>query len=285
MQACGGNERNLTPVSLLALAPIQAEYDGGPIMKPLRTSASARIPTAAERAAKLAQRVDHFTTLLLLVHAQALFLRPMLRNVELVARMGTTGRRAGFEQLRLTLYRTVILELMKLCGDRDQRTASLPALIAELRNPEVRRELLRKYSRPGWPRAKGDTYAMWRSESKRERAELKRRFRDRYRRLRANFSALKRSREFKAFRKIRNRLLAHYQVVTPQGAIRLFDPGSLKLKVGDENRLLALVREIAVDLNSVVRGASFSWEAYLEAETRDVCAFWEIESLDGPGAG
>ena len=245
-----------------------------------QSNISARAVTPAVRAAKLALRVDHFMTLLLLVHAQALFLRPMLRNAELIARMGVTRRRAGFEQLRRTLYWTVVQELMKLCSDRDRRTASLPAIVQELRDSQVRNELLKKYSRPGWPRIKGESYAAWRVQSKQERVDLKKRFRERYQRLRAKFSALKRSREFRAFRKIRNQSLAHHQVVTPQGAIRLFDSSSLKLKIGDENKLLALMCEIAVDLNSVARGASFSWDSYMETETRDVCAFWEIESLD-----
>jgi hypothetical protein len=240
------------------------------------------IASPERRAARLAERVDHFTTFLLLTYAQALFLRPMLRNVDLIARMGGTPRRAGFEQLRTTLYWSVVLELMKLCGDRDTRTASVPSIIQELRDPAVRNVLLKKHSRPGLPRMHEESYAQWRNHSSQERARLRRQFRDRYLRLRKNFTALKRSREFKAFKKVRNQALAHRQVVTTKGDIRPLDLGLLKLKVGDENKLLELTREIAVDLNSIVRGASFSWDSYLESETRDVCAFWEIDSLDGP---
>lgn len=240
------------------------------------------IASPERRAALLAERVDHFTTFLLLTYAQALFLRPMLRNVELIARMGVTPRRPGFEQLRKTLYWTVVLELMKLCGDWDDRTASVPSIMREVRDPGVRKVLLKKQSRPGLPRMERETYAQWRKLSSLERARLRRRFQERYLRLRKSFTALKRSREFKAFKKVRNQALAHRQVVTPKGDVRPLDFGPLKLKVGDENKLLELTREIAVDLNSIVRGASFSWESYLETETRDVCAFWEIDSLDGP---
>ncbi|MBI4622333.1 MAG: hypothetical protein HY736_03805 [Verrucomicrobia bacterium] len=196
--------------------------------------------------------------------------------------MGGGPRRAGFEQLRRTLYWTVVLEIMKLCGDRDQRTASVPSIMRELRDPAVRNILFKKHCRPGLPRMAGDGYGMWSAFSKEERARLKKQFKERYHRLRVNFSALKRSREFRAFKKARNQALAHHQVVTTKGAIKPFDAAVLKLKIGDENKLLELTRGIAVDLNSIVRGASFSGESYLETETRDVCAFWEIESLDGP---
>ena len=240
-----------------------------------------RIPSIRVRARRLAARVDEFVGFLLLAYAQAMFLRPMRRNLELIGRHAPP-KQAAFEQLRATLYWNLVLEVMKLCGDDDRRTASIPVMMRQLKEPELRTYLLRLYSRPALPRTKGESHRQWRSLCKGERANLRKKFRDTYARLRANVIALKRSTAFLGLKKVRNQKLAHHQVVTSQGGIRRIDLGKLNLKIGDETKILEQTRQIADDLSSLARRASFSWEGYLAQEERDVCAFWQIESLDGP---
>jgi len=238
-----------------------------------------------QRARFLAARVDHFTTLLLFAYAQYLFLRPMARNVELIARYGGSRKGTGFQQLRNTLYWALIQELAKLCADKDSRTVSIPSIgYWLLRDPELRKYLLKLHSRPGFPRKKGERYRDWQALQREERAEQRVRLRATYKSLRTNLSALKCSRELKAIKTVRDKMLSHHEAKDVKGELRLFDLAKLRLKFGDERRILEQAREIAVALNSLIRGTSFSWDSYVTVEEQDVCAFWEIPSIDGTTA-
>lgn len=240
-------------------------------------------PSVQVRARRMAARVDELVGFLLHAYSLAMFLRPMRRNLELIGRFGPP-KRAGFEQLRATLYWNLVLEIMKLIADADWqgRTASVPVVMRQLRRDrELRTYLLRLYSRARLPRVKGESREQWQRLCRRERAEFRKNFWTTYARLRANVTALKRNAVFRAFKKVRNEKLAHHQVVTPTGQIRRIDLGKLKLKIGDEMVLLEKAREIADDMSSITRRGSFSWDSYLKQEERDVCAYWDIESLDG----
>lgn len=240
-------------------------------------------PSVRVRTRRLAERVDQFVGFLLETYALAVFLRPMRVNLELIARHAPP-RRAGFEQLRTTLYWSLVLEIMKLTADEDRRsrTASIPVIMRQLkRDRELRNYLMRLYSRSRWPRVKGEKRDQWEALCRKERTELRKKFWMIYARVRTNFRALKRSPAFRGFKSVRNEKLAHHQVLTRRGTIRRIDLSKLHLKIGDETKLLELAREIADDLSSIARRASFSWDGYLEQEARDVCAFWRIKSLDG----
>jgi hypothetical protein len=151
-----------------------------------------------------------------------------------------------------------------------------------LKDPELKEYLLKIRSRPGFPRTKGESYRAWQALQKEERARQRDRLRGIYKRLRSKISILKRSRALKDMRTVRNKMLSHHEAVEVEGELKLFDLRTLNLKFGDERKILELAREIAIDLNSLVRGASFTWESYLNVEEQDVCAFWQIPSMDGP---
>ena len=79
---------------------------------------------------------------------------------------------------------------------------------------------------------------------------------------------------------MRSKLIAHNELSFEVGRYELFKISVLKLKYGDERKLLEQAKEIINDLNSIVRNTSFLWDSFIEPEKRNVCAFWEIEGTE-----
>ena len=105
---------------------------------------------------KLEAEAGSLMTLLIRAYAQFLFLRPMLVHNELIARIGTEGKMAGFEQLRNLLYWNFIQELVQLCEDNDKRTTSVSKLMEKIKDPSVKKILEDKFSCHGLPQIEGE---------------------------------------------------------------------------------------------------------------------------------
>ncbi len=83
-----------------------------------------------------------------------------------------------------------------------------------------------------------------------------------------------------AYRNVRHRLIAHTQVSFSEDSCDVFDIRTLRLKYGQERPLLTEAMDIIHELLGTVNGIDFSWESIRRLNTKDVCAFWNIQSLD-----
>ena len=232
---------------------------------------------------KLEAEAGSLMTLLIRAYAQFLFLRPMLVHNELIARIGTEGKMAGFEQLRNLLYWNFIQELVQLCEDNDKRTTSVSKLMEKIKDPSVKKILEDKFSCQGLPQIEGEDEETRNRHQKEYEEEWREKFRKDFDRLQNNTEKLLDSNALSGFKKIRDSLIAHNELWKTANGYEFFDIATLKLKFGQERELFELLKEVVIDLNSVVRNAGFSWESFLEPETRDVCKFWEIESIEPDG--
>ena len=229
---------------------------------------------------KLEAQVDSLVTLMMRSYAQFLFLRPMMVNYELIARMGTEGKRSGFEQLRSILYWNFIQELVKICDDQDKRTPSIKRIIDKLDNNSLKKDLEDKYSKSALPRIEGEDYDAWKALRDQEENELRVKFRNIFERLKNNSKELLSSTTLSGYKEIRDKLIAHNELRKSEDEYKLFDIGILNLEYGNERELLEKAKDIIDDLNSVVRNAGFSWDSLYEIESRDICKFWDIEKIE-----
>ena len=71
----------------------------------------------------------------------------MYKNTNLKARIETEGKGASFKKLLYVLYRDLILELVKICDDKDLKTLSVRRIIDQIKNKETKQILEDKYSR------------------------------------------------------------------------------------------------------------------------------------------
>ena len=188
-------------------------------------------------------------------------------NAALIARYGTSGKRAGFEALKNTLYWAFIHEFVKICEDHDDKSPSIKRVWCELKHPVTLKHFKDAYSRRA--------HLLFESEQE-SRAD----FRKIFIRLCDNADKLLNSASLKSYRTIRDKLIAHNELRAENKKYAPFDIRVLGLKYGEEKLLLLLAKEVMDDLNSLVKNSSFTWDSFFAPEERDALAFWEIETLN-----
>jgi hypothetical protein len=113
-----------------------------------------------------------------------------------------------------------------------------------------------------------------------EKADLETAFNETYARFTAKCDELLSSEALGRYKTIRDKLIAHNDLLRSEGTYGFLDVKILKLKYGQERRLLEMVREVVDDLDALVRNSFFAWDSFFQIQTRDVCAFWEIDNLE-----
>jgi AbiU2 len=234
----------------------------------------------AKRIDKLEAEVESLLGLLMGAYAQFLFLRPMMVNEHLIKRIALQEKGVGFRQLRDWLYWGFIQEIVKLCQDPDDRTPSIRKLRKVLEDETTLQALKEKYSRRSPPQIEGVDQRIINHFQKQEESELRLEFDETYRRFRKSSAELLSSDALAAYKKIRDKLIAHNELHKSDAGYSFFDINILNLKYGQESQVLEAAKEIFDDLDSLVRNSSVAWNQFFEHETREVCKFWEIETIE-----
>lgn len=229
---------------------------------------------------KLESQVYSLLTLFMRAYSQYLFQRPMMVNTNLISRMGMKGKRRGFEHLRNQLYWNLIQEIVKICDDSDERTPCIKKITSKLENKNTLKILEDIYSNQAYPRVEGEDYATWEKLQRKYQDEWRDKFKKTYDRMEKNAEELLSSGILSGYNTVRNKVLAHNELRLVDGSYELFDISLLKLKFGQEKIILEKAKDIIDDLNALVRGASFSWDSFIDTETRTVCEFWTINSIE-----
>jgi len=232
-----------------------------------------------ERIAKLEGQVNSLLELLIRAYAKFLFWRPMMVNESLNQTISSEERGACFKQLRNWLYWDFILELVKICDDSDERTPSIRQLKEALADTETLQDLKQKYSRRAPLKGMDEQTAQY--LQKQEEAELRSEFDEVYRRFQTSSDEIMSSSALSGYQTIRDKLIAHNELRKTDEGYVFFDIKTLYLKWGHERKLLEMARTIIDDLNLLVRNASFHWESFFGLETKDVCSYWQVSTIDG----
>lgn len=228
---------------------------------------------------KLESHVVSLLTLLMRAYSQFFFQQPMMVNTDLIIRMEMEGRRQGFEHLRNHLYWNLIQEIVKICDDSDERTPCINKITKKLEDKNTLKLLEDKYSNHAFPRVEGEDSSTWEKHQEEYENEWRVKFKKTYERMKKNTSELLSSDILSGYKTIRDKLLAHNELRFVDGTYEFFDITVLNLKFGQERIILEKAKEIIDDLNSLVRGASFLWDSFIDSETRTVCNYWGIKSI------
>lgn len=208
---------------------------------------------------------------------QFALLQPLLDDEQTIERWATGPRARGFGTLRVTLYRACALEAVNLIRDRDPRTASLKNLVDSLEEEEIRDALEVEYTELG-PLPKDAALAPVRdlliADRETRAAELTEEFHERLAQLQRAYSRLAGSGTVSRFKSLRNKSIAHAEVVREEREWSLFDPAALDLRWSDLGPLVDALEEPVQLATSVFRQASFDFEMLTEQHDRVSTGFW-----------
>jgi AbiU2 len=230
----------------------------------------------------LKAEVELLSTLLQSAYIDYLFLRPVMSDVGLKNRMEKEGKLEGFNQIGEALYWWFIQQLVKIWDDRGSqaRHVSIRKILTNIADYRIVQQLEDRHAR--WMRPHGELPdpETLNSIKKREQQEQREEFRRRLDRVLSEGAALLAAEPLQAYRRVRNKLIAHTEVRKGEDRLKRYPIENLRLKFGTERELLRNTIRIVHELESLICGVDFSWESLRSLYERDVAAFWEVAELD-----
>jgi hypothetical protein len=222
-----------------------------------------------KRIAKLEGEVEALFDLTIRAYARFIFLRPMMRNQDLLDRIGKQAKGVGFRRLRNWLYWSLVQELAKICSDKDARSPSIASVTFKLKDVRLRKQLEEKYVKKN--REMG------------EAAELRVAFNQTYSDYEKRAEAVLSSHSVGGYKTIRDKLISHNELrLSPESrtGYDFFDVKQAKLKYGDERKLVETLQLLVDDLLLIVRNVDFSWDSFFRNEERVARDFWQLNAAN-----
>ena len=207
------------------------------------------------------------------------FLEPMLFQREVVEKYSKGQKFRGFNAIKYSLFYDCVQDLTKLSLDADERTPSIKNIMDSLeKNKAVLRQLCETFSQWGNPIREDEDEDMKEALKKyqlKEQERLRTEFYNLYNKTCSDWNSFKYQKYMCGLKTIRDKLTAHLELRLVDGQYRLTDMSRLGLKWGDLPKAISEVEEIVLNLNLIVRSASFSMESLVEPLERDKKAFWD----------
>jgi AbiU2 len=230
----------------------------------------------------LKAEIELLSTLLESAYIDYLFLRPVMSDAGLKNRMEKEGKLEGFNQIGEALYWWFIQQLVKIWDDRDSqdRHVSIRKILRNIADYRIVQQLEDRHARWMMPHGELPDPETFNSIKKREQQEQRDEFRSRLDRVLSKGAALLTSEPLQAYRRVRNKLIAHTEVHKGEAQLKRYPIENLRLKFGTERELLRNTIRIVHELQSLVCGVDFSWESLRSLYEPDVAAFWEVAELD-----
>ena len=216
-----------------------------------------------ERIAKLEAEVEALFDLTIRAYARFIFLRPMLADQKLHDRIGKEAKAIGFHQLRNWLYWALVQELSKICSDKDPKSPSIAAVTRKLKDVQLRNHLEEKCVKKN--REMGEA---------RIRASFNRAYSDYDRRAEEMLV----SHSVGGYKTIRDKLISHNELRPSPNGYDFLDVKNVKLKYGDERKLLETLQVLIDHLLLIVRNVDFSWDSFFRNKEQVTRDFWELNA-------
>lgn len=228
---------------------------------------------------KLVAHAEHLLDGVLWLKERHAMFRPML-DKSVMDRRGAGKKRSGFMTIKRTLFFSCVLDIVNLCLDADDRTPSIVKIMKVLTdNPLLIAELRRKFS--VWvsspteeEKADPDIMRSIRALEEKNTAKRAAQFDQRLQELRILWEALRDSEILSKLKEVRNKHVAHTELVYEGEKYRPVDLEKLGLKWDDISVVIGMMQGVTEAIGHVARAASFAWDHLDEQHQRHATEFW-----------
>jgi hypothetical protein len=213
---------------------------------------------------KLQAHAGHLLDGFLQLRERYAILKPILYGGDPLPPVIPREARRGLDILRQSLLFSCVHDIAKLTLDADRRTPSIRNIVGSLSDESVRATLQSQFAIWHLPSANEITDpeildALKRIEL-REQTERQAQFEELWCELTTTWTSLSTDAALKGFLLIRDKVTAHTEIRFIADKYQLFDIGSLHLKYGDLDRLVAQTQRSVELIGLIVRNTTFSWE-------------------------
>lgn len=190
----------------------------------------------------------------------------------------------GLEALRMSLYMSVLSAMNSLLFDNYAKTASLYNVCKMLEDKRLVGLLREDYCKPLEinhlnddldEEAKRVIQASIHAEHEDRASED---FDQRLKAVREGYERLCDSSLAERVQKVRDRMVAHYQVASLEGERRLYNPADFGLKWGDASEIMTEAKAIIFDVPLIVSGRWYCVDDYVSVHKDIAAQFWSRAS-------
>jgi hypothetical protein len=231
-----------------------------------------------EQIEKLIGHTDQLLERFLGLRQKYAFLQPMIFDRQAAQRHGGGARAEGFETIRQALFLSCIQDVVSLTCDKDERTPSVTKIMEALSNHQLRTSLRRRFSTWTTP-VSGDVSESLAASIRARDIEVQKRrsadFDETYQGVLSKWDNLRKQSWLTGFKTVRDQITAHPEV--RKGSDRRYhhvDAAKLGLKWTDLGKSLDLLQPLVLDLNLIIRNASFAMEDFESSLKESAQAFW-----------
>lgn len=202
----------------------------------------------------------------------------MLYEKKVVEKFGRGKKARGFRAIKYSLFYDCVQDIAKLSLDSDHRTPSVQNIISIIENEKIKNVLQKNFSTWAIPIAEEEdelTIKALKKITKREQEKLREEFNKKYSEIINCWESFRNKPYISAFKVIRDKLTAHLELKKINGEYQYTDISKLGLKWGDLKKSIYELEEIILNLNLIIRNASFAMESLNDSLSKANKAFWE----------
>jgi hypothetical protein len=206
-------------------------------------------------------------------------LEPLMYNDEVIHRL--RQKAFGRESLISTLYLDCALFVVSLAFDNFDKAASIKNVLLQLSDEQLRLELRRRFANPlaTWdfsksftPEQAANLLEQYHDQERKEREEL---FDKEYSSVKNLFEGLEKSDVAQRLRKLRDKVVAHKEIVFDAGTRRLVEVRELGVLVGDLGDFARSLEPMILGLELIVNIASYIMEGFKRQTSELGLEFWQ----------
>ena len=205
-------------------------------------------------------------------------LDPMLFDRETISSRGSFGQRNGFLMLRRSLLLACVQDIGRLCLDSDEHAASIPRLVAKLRNQPLRDELKRRYclcgGEPARTESDPDIIRLLADIAQREQTARGDEFDRHFARLLTSWDALSSGSALAKSLTVRDQVSGHTRDHSGRYRYQLVDITRLGIDLTGLQPTIQAMQEPVALIGLMVQAAGFSWESLSRQLADAAQSFW-----------
>ena len=228
---------------------------------------------------KLRAHADRVLDLFIGLREKYALLKPMVFDDATIRSKGTGQRARGFVILLDVVSMSCVLDIAKIAIDKDTRTRpTIRRLVQALKEPKLHQDLRESFAVRNPTPASGypsDVLEAMAAAERRDEDARRREFERDVIDVTTLWEALECSAALKSFKTIRDKHVAHAELLHHDGnEYKPFDVTSLGLKWDDLRDTIAKLERLVVLLTGLYRGASFDFDMLDDQLARASAAFW-----------
>lgn len=207
---------------------------------------------------KVKKYIHQIASAYLVADSNLAILKPLVYDEIFIQRFNNTLAANGLERLQETLLLALIERIVNMIQDTDPRTASLFNVVKLIEDKQLKTALEEQFCKE---------------------ENRKKEFEDKYQKIKEDTDNLIKSELGQKLRKVRDKIISHYEMTLEVKELRPFKPNDFGLNWGDTEKYMSEAEPIIFDSVYLINRGFYYLEDFKKSHTKISQEFWKTCQL------